>query len=182
MPPGEVDRVGHPALSAGPGQGHHSGAPDRTVVAPEGSAVRDDDLVQAEAVLSATPEAPRQVRPAARISPDRLPAGVRAGIGSAESPDRSWREARTALRFATPCEPVVHYADLGALALLAEVPRGALRENPDVAAPARVAGNPEDLDTLDAYCAALTCTTAASPAGSNRAARHSASASPAPRV
>ncbi|MEV6733343.1 MULTISPECIES: hypothetical protein [unclassified Streptomyces] len=46
--------------------------------------------------------------PAAAVDPDRLPAGVRAGIGSAESPDRTWREARTALRFATPREPVVH--------------------------------------------------------------------------
>ncbi|WP_369779710.1 helix-turn-helix domain-containing protein [Streptomyces sp. R33] len=91
---------------------------------------------------------------AAVVDRDRLPTGVRAGIGAAESPDRSWREARTALRFATPREPVVHYADLGALALLAEVPRAALRENPDVAALARVAANPEDLETLDAYCVA----------------------------
>ncbi|MFG3258793.1 helix-turn-helix domain-containing protein [Streptomyces sp. NPDC048172] len=90
----------------------------------------------------------------------RLPAGVRAGIGAAESPDRSWREARTALRFTTARQPVVHHAELGALALLAQVPPETARANPDVAALARVAaGAPKDaaaseaLETLDAYCA-----------------------------
>ncbi|WP_329543533.1 helix-turn-helix domain-containing protein [Streptomyces sp. NBC_01356] len=83
----------------------------------------------------------------------RFPAGVRAGIGAAESPDRSWREARTALRFTTPREPVIRYADLGALALLAEIPQDTARENTDVAAIVRLADNPEDLETLDAYCA-----------------------------
>ncbi|MET9803551.1 helix-turn-helix domain-containing protein [Streptomyces sp. NPDC006368] len=83
----------------------------------------------------------------------RFPAGARAGIGDAGSPDRSWREARTALRFTTPREPVVRYADLGALALLAEVPRDALRDNADVAGIARVADKAEDLETLDTYCA-----------------------------
>ncbi|MFJ4776732.1 helix-turn-helix domain-containing protein [Streptomyces sp. NPDC088762] len=87
------------------------------------------------------------------IDPARFPAGVRAGIGAARSPDRSWRQARTALRFTGPREPVVDYADLGALALLAEVPRATSRDNADVAAVARVAGNPEDMETLDAYCA-----------------------------
>lgn len=81
------------------------------------------------------------------------PARVRAGIGAADSPDRSWPEARTALGFTTARQPVAHYAELGALALLAQVPERAARENADVAAVARVAGNPEDLDTLDAYCA-----------------------------
>ncbi|WP_406358086.1 PucR family transcriptional regulator [Streptomyces sp. NBC_00658] len=83
----------------------------------------------------------------------RFPAGVRAGIGAAESPDRSWREARTALRFTTPREPVIRYADLGALSLLAEIPQDTARENTDVAAIVRLADNPEDLETLDAYCA-----------------------------
>ena len=41
---------------------------------------------------------------------------------------------------------------MGALALLAQVPQDAARDNPDVAAIARMAGNPEDLETLDAYC------------------------------
>lgn len=82
-----------------------------------------------------------------------FPADARAGIGAADRPDRSWREARTALRFTTPREPVVRYADLGALALLAEVPQDASRDNADVAGIARVADNPEDLETLDTYCA-----------------------------
>ena len=66
---------------------------------------------------------------------------------------RSWREARIALRFTGPREPVIRYEELGALALLAEIPQDASRGNADVAAIARVAGNPEDLETLDAYCA-----------------------------
>ncbi|MFJ9468281.1 PucR family transcriptional regulator [Streptomyces caniferus] len=90
---------------------------------------------------------------ATTVDPDRLPAEVRAGIGAAESPDRSWRQARTALRFAGPREPVVRYDELGALALLAEIPRDAVRDNADVAALARLAGSPDDLATLDAYCA-----------------------------
>lgn len=85
------------------------------------------------------------------VDPAGIPAGVRAGIGAAGSPDRSWCEARTALRFTTERQPVVHYADLGALALLAEIPQETARGNADVAALARL--NPEDLETLDAYCA-----------------------------
>lgn len=81
------------------------------------------------------------------MDPTRFPAGVRAGIGAAETPDQSWREARSALRFTCPREPVVRYADLGALALLAEIPQNALRDNTDVAAIASMAGNPEDLET-----------------------------------
>ncbi|MGW1072093.1 helix-turn-helix domain-containing protein [Streptomyces sp. NPDC002537] len=90
---------------------------------------------------------------ATTLDPARFPAGVRAGIGAAEGPDRSWREARTALRFTTPRQPVLHYADLGALALLAEIPRDAARGNADVTAIARIAESPEDLETLDTYCA-----------------------------
>jgi PucR C-terminal helix-turn-helix domain len=82
----------------------------------------------------------------------RFPAGVRAGIGAADHPDRSWRQARTALGFTTARQPVVHHDDLGALALLAQVPQEVVRANPDVAAIARLATNPEDLETLDAYC------------------------------
>jgi hypothetical protein len=83
----------------------------------------------------------------------RFPAGVRAGIGAAESPHRSWEQARTALRFTTPREPIVHYAGLGALALLAQVSRDATRDNADVVAVAAMADRPDDLETLDAYCA-----------------------------
>jgi hypothetical protein len=90
---------------------------------------------------------------ATTLDPARFPAGVRAGIGAADSPDRSWRQARTALRFTTSRQPVVHYEDLGALALLAEIPQDAARDSTDVAAIARMAGNPDDLETLDAYCA-----------------------------
>ncbi|MGW5410273.1 PucR family transcriptional regulator [Actinomadura geliboluensis] len=90
---------------------------------------------------------------AAAVAPDRFPRDVRAGIGAAASPDRSWHQARTALRFTTPRQPVVHHDDLGALALLAEIPPDAARGNTDVAAIARIADSPEDLETLDAYCA-----------------------------
>ncbi|MGW0535319.1 PucR family transcriptional regulator [Streptomyces sp. NPDC003032] len=83
----------------------------------------------------------------------RIPAGVRAGIGgAAESPDRSWLQARAALRFTTPRRPAVRHEELGALALLAQVPEDAVRGNADVVAVDRVAGDPEVLETLDAYC------------------------------
>jgi hypothetical protein len=59
--------------------------------------------------------------------------------------------ARTALRFTTPRQPVIHYDNLGAIALLAQIPRDAARNNADVTAIALMAD-----------------TTAASPAGSNR--------------
>jgi PucR C-terminal helix-turn-helix domain len=104
--------------------------------------------------VKAAPLADVGVILAATVDPARFPAGVRAGIGAADRPDRSWRQARTALRFTTPRQPVVHHDDLGALALLAQVPQDAARDNADVAAIARMAGNPEDLETLDAYCAA----------------------------
>jgi DNA-binding PucR family transcriptional regulator len=89
---------------------------------------------------------------AATIDPARFPAGVRAGIAAADRPDRSWRQARTALGFTTARRPVVHHDDLGALALLAQVPQAAAHDNADVAAIARMAGDPQALTTLDAYC------------------------------
>ncbi|MET9677605.1 helix-turn-helix domain-containing protein [Streptomyces sp. NPDC006482] len=104
--------------------------------------------------VKAAPLADVGVILAAGLDPARFPAGVRAGIGAAGSPDRSWRQARTALRFTTAREPVAHYRDLGALALLADVPEDIARDNTDVAAVGRLAGgNPEDLETLDTYCA-----------------------------
>jgi hypothetical protein len=87
------------------------------------------------------------------LDPARFPAGVRAGIGAAENPDRAWQEACTALRFTTSRQPVVHYSDLGAFALLAHLPHDAARDNADVAAIGRIATNAQDLDTLEAYCA-----------------------------
>ncbi|MEW1550669.1 helix-turn-helix domain-containing protein [Streptomyces tsukubensis] len=98
---------------------------------------------------------------ACAVDRDRFPAGVRAGIGAAGSPGRAWYEARTALRFTGPYEPVLHYTDLGASALLAHLPRETLRAHADVAAVDRLAVRPEDLETLDAYCAAGSCRRAA---------------------
>jgi hypothetical protein len=80
-----------------------------------------------------------------------FPAGTRAGVGADPHPARAWTEARTALRFTTSRTPVVHHPDLGALALLAQVPTESLRANADVAAVAEL--SPEDLESLDAYCA-----------------------------
>jgi hypothetical protein len=131
---------------------------------------------------------------ATTVDPAGFPAGVRAGIGAgdhADHPDRSWREARTALRFTTPREPVIRYADLGALALLAEIPRQAARDNADVARIARLADGPDsgDLETLDAYCATGSLRRAADllhlhhssvAAGSNRSAGPWTSTSPGP--
>ncbi|TDB86089.1 helix-turn-helix domain-containing protein [Actinomadura sp. 7K534] len=88
---------------------------------------------------------------AGAIDASRFPPDVRAGIGAAGSPDRSWRQARTALRFTAPRRPVVHHDDLGAVALLAQIPPDAMRGNADVAAIERLSA--EDLETLDAYCA-----------------------------
>lgn len=110
-------------------------------------------LICAGRPVKAAPLAEVGVILATTIDTERFPAGVRAGIGAAASPDRSWREARTALRFTTPSQPVVHYDGLGALALLAQVPPQAARDNADVAAIGRMAGSAEDLATLDAYCA-----------------------------
>ncbi|MFC5187560.1 PucR family transcriptional regulator [Actinomadura harenae] len=90
---------------------------------------------------------------ATTVDTARLPGDVRAGIGAADGPDTSWRQARAALRFTTARRPVVHHDELGALALLAQISPDAARGNPDVTAMARLAGNPDDLDTLDAYCA-----------------------------
>ncbi|WP_354382183.1 hypothetical protein [Streptomyces sp. PvR034] len=103
--------------------------------------------------MKAAPLAGVGVILATAVDPARFPVDARAGIGSAQSTERSWWQARTALRFAGPREPVVRYADLGSLALLAEIPRDTARANPDVAAVIRLSGNPQDMETLDAYCA-----------------------------
>ncbi|GAB7028946.1 helix-turn-helix domain-containing protein [Streptomyces sp. NPDC021749] len=103
--------------------------------------------------VKAAPLADVGVILATAIAPDRFPAGVCAGLGAATSPDRSWREARTALRFTTSRQPVVHHDELGALALLAEIPQDIARNNADVLAVARIADTPHDLETLDTYCA-----------------------------
>ncbi|HEX2315237.1 MAG TPA: helix-turn-helix domain-containing protein [Thermomonospora sp.] len=110
-------------------------------------------LVCPARLVKAAPLADVGVILAATVNPARFPAEVRAGIGTAESPDRSWRQARTALRFTTTRRPVVRYDDLGALALLAEIPEDLARANPDVTAITRLAESTDDLETLDAYCA-----------------------------
>jgi hypothetical protein len=103
--------------------------------------------------VKAAPLADVGVILATTLDRTRFPAGVRAGIGADDSPDRSWQQARTALRFTTARRPVVPYDGLGALALLAQVPPDAARANADVAAIAEIADNADDLETLDAYCA-----------------------------
>lgn len=124
---------------------------------------------------------------ATTVDPARFPAGVRAGVGAAASPDRSWRQARTALRFTSSREPVIRYADLGALALLAEIPQDAVRDNADVAAIVRVAATRRiwrrwTPTAPPAPCVRpptfSICTTAAWPAASTRSARPSPSNSP----
>ncbi|MGW8374915.1 helix-turn-helix domain-containing protein [Streptomyces sp. ODS28] len=103
--------------------------------------------------VKAAPLATEGVILAPAVQRERFPAGVRAGVGAATSPDRSWQQARTALRFTTAHRPVLEHADLGALALLTEIPEETARENPDVAAIARLARSPEEVETLEAYCA-----------------------------
>ena len=90
---------------------------------------------------------------ATAVDPAAFPDGVRAGVGAAGSPDRSWRHARTALRFTHPYQPVIRYDELGALALLAGVSPEEARDNADVAAIARLAESPDAMQTLEAYCA-----------------------------
>ena len=51
--------------------------------------------------VKAAPLAEVGVILATTVDPARFPAGVRAGIAAAASPDRSWRQARTALGFTT---------------------------------------------------------------------------------
>ncbi|GAA3399128.1 helix-turn-helix domain-containing protein [Streptomyces roseoviridis] len=105
-----------------------------------------------EGVVKAAALADTGVILATAVDRAGFPAGARAGIGAADHPGLAWRQARTALRFTTARQPVVHHAELGSLALLADIPPQAARANPDVAAVARIAGDPEDLETLDAYC------------------------------
>ncbi|MGC0334136.1 hypothetical protein RKD23_007126 [Streptomyces sp. SAI-170] len=133
--------------------GFAADVPVRVVAVRPGPALdRIGALVCAGRPVKAAPLADVGVLLATTVDAARFPADVRAGIGAAAAPALSWRQARTALRFTTPREPVVRHADLGALALLAELPPEALRANPDVAAIARIASGADDLSTLDAYC------------------------------
>lgn len=81
--------------------------------------------------------------------------GARVGVGPlvpAIDAPRSWRAARTALRFTADVEPVVWWERLGGLALFADqhVDVAALD---DVRALDRLAADPHGIDTLEALCA-----------------------------
>jgi DNA-binding PucR family transcriptional regulator len=87
--------------------------------------------------------------------------GLRVGVGGAVGgldARASWLQACTALRFAVPgstAEALVEHAALGPLALLADLPAGRLRAEPDVAALdalAASAGGALDVATLEAFC------------------------------
>jgi hypothetical protein len=111
-------------------------------------------LVSPGCLVKAAPLADVGVLLTGAVDPSRFPADVLAGIGTPGSPERSWGEARAALRFGTARRPVVSFADLGALALLAHVPPDVARHDVDVAAVGRLArSSPDDLETLEAYCA-----------------------------
>jgi sugar diacid utilization regulator len=80
----------------------------------------------------------------------------------------SWRQARLALRFAAPGAAdtaVVDHAELGSLALLADLPVDRLRRDPDVRALESLAGSPAgaaDVAVLEAFCRAGSLRQAAS--------------------
>ena len=93
--------------------------------------------------------------------PDRLPPGLRVGVGSGvpaiEAP-ASWRQARTALRFTGLGADVVRHDGLGALAVIAARMRAEdIAGVADVAALDRLAAEPNGAGTLAvlaAFCAA----------------------------
>lgn len=78
--------------------------------------------------------------------------GVRVGIGragTATDARRSWQEAMVAQRFSAP-GALTDHAELGSLALLAELSPAQLRAQPDVTALHALA--PADLAALEAFC------------------------------
>ncbi|MQY11173.1 hypothetical protein SRB5_12870 [Streptomyces sp. RB5] len=88
-------------------------------------------------------------------------AGIRVGVGGsvpALEADRSWREARAALRFAGPYPPgtaVADHDELGVVSLLADIPAERLRARPEVGALAELAdrdGGAQCLEALAAFC------------------------------
>lgn len=93
--------------------------------------------------------------------PAPVPCGVAVGLGPAVAPERlpeSWTEARRAARFAGlgPTWPrLADAAELGAEALLADIPRHTALAHPDVAALARLEAEPDGaqmLATLETVC------------------------------
>ncbi|MGC0420973.1 hypothetical protein ABIA38_006506 [Embleya sp. AB8] len=149
---------------------------------------RIGDLICPARPVKAAPPADVGVILAGAVDMARFPAEVRAGIGAADSPDRSWREARTALRFTTASRPIVRYEELGASALLTQrsrrmpyettpmssrspnsrASRRTWRPWTPIAPPIRCVGPP----------ISCTCTTAASRVDWTRSARCSGSTSP----
>jgi hypothetical protein len=85
---------------------------------------------------------------AARFSTSCL-AGVGSSVRLHDIP-RSWSQALTAFRLATRFAPVVRWEDLGALALLADVPAEIAESHPDIAGVRESAMEPWGLDTLEA--------------------------------
>ncbi|WP_433511327.1 helix-turn-helix domain-containing protein [Nonomuraea sp. CA-143628] len=84
----------------------------------------------------------------------RLPDSARVGIGPELPGSRvaeSWAGARTALRFTGPEDRVVRWAELGALALYADVPDAAIAELADVRSMERLGG--EGRTAVRALCA-----------------------------
>jgi hypothetical protein len=86
---------------------------------------------------------------------------IRVGVGGAVEPlhaAESWAQARSALRFTVPGDPVdavADHAELGAAVLLAEVPADRLRARPEVAALTALAateGGAACLAALAAVC------------------------------
>jgi PucR C-terminal helix-turn-helix domain len=62
----------------------------------------------------------------------------------------SWEQAKLALRFATPDDPIIDHTELGSLALLGELPPERLRAQPDVVALDALPAT--DLAALEALC------------------------------
>lgn len=83
---------------------------------------------------------------------------VRLGLGGTVGgldAHASWQQAQQALRFTSAERPVADFADLGATALLAEVPVGLLRQDADVTALNSLATTPSgrlDVAALEAFC------------------------------
>ncbi len=117
--------IAEPARSAG-AHGHH------TVVATAAGTVR--------ATIQRATE---------RINPSG-PVGI--GLGSTpDALDRSWMSALAALRLTTEREPVLRAEDLGGVALLAEIPDAAVKQDPDLLAVSRVlAESPKFVEVLEA--------------------------------
>ncbi|MEV5848470.1 helix-turn-helix domain-containing protein [Streptomyces sp. NPDC051985] len=85
----------------------------------------------------------------------RCPAGVAAPAPGIDAPT-GWRQAQTAVRFARERRSVVHWSELGSLAVLAARLRPQdIAEVPDVAALDQIAAEPggsETLQVLAAFC------------------------------